>query len=356
MFKRLLLPLARLIENGLARQVEYLLAENRILRSKLPARVPLDDSERRSIAVAAAGLGVQLLSRLARIAKPDTILRWHRRLVEGKARPPANPGRRIGRPRTPQDQCDLVARLARENRAWGYRRLSHALKNLGIELSHATIARILAERGLLPAPDRGRPTQWREFLKAHWEVLAATDFFSVKVWTLRGLVTFHVLFVVRLATRKVHVAGISANPDGRWMGQIARNLTMDGWGFLEGARVLVHDRDPLFCASFREVLRGAGVDSLRLPRRSPNLNAHCERWVRTVREECLSRLVLAGEGSLRRALALYETHYNHERTHRGLGGRIPEPRAEDRPGAADGRVRRRARLGGMLNFYWREAG
>jgi len=187
-------------------------------------------------------------------------------------------------------------------------------------------------------------------------VLAAADFFSVKVWTMRGLVTFHVLFVVRLATRKVHVAGIAARPDGRWMAQVARNLTMAGWGFIEGARVLVHDRDPLFCAPFREALRGAGVESRRIPPRSPNLNAHSERWVRTVREECLSKLVLVGEGSLRRALAQFETHFNHERTHRGLGGRIPEPRAEDRPGAVDGRVRRRARLGGLLNFYWREAG
>jgi len=164
----------------------------------------------------------------------------------------------------------------------------------------------------------------------------------VKVWTLRGRVTFHVLFVVRLATRKVHVAGISANPDGRWMGQAARNLTMAGWGFLEGARVLVHDREPLFCAPFREALRGAGVESRRLPPRSPNLNAHSERWVRTVREECISKLVLVGEGSLPRAPAQYETHFNHDRTHRGLGGSSPSRArrtAPARPTGACGGVR-----------------
>ena len=183
----------------------------------------------------------------------------------------------------------------------------------------------------------------------HWEVLGATDFFTVEVWTLRGLVRYHVLFVIRLSTRKVHVAGIVPEPDGEWMKQIARNLTDCSDGFLRGCRYLIHDRSTLFTKAFLSILESAGVKSVRLPPRSPNLNAFAERFVRTIKEECLDRMILVGEGSLRRATAQFCEHYHEERNHQGLGNKIIDP---DFGSGDEGEVKCRQRLGGLLRYYY----
>jgi putative transposase len=180
------------------------------------------------------------------------------------------------------------------------------------------------------------------------------DFFTTEVLTLKGLTTYYVLFFIHLETRRVQLAGFTPYPDQEWMEQQARNMTMEEWGCLRGCRYLLHDRDAKFCQSFRELIKRGSVNPLRLPARSPNLNAYAERWVRSVKEECLSRLILFGESSLRRALQQYIVHYHEERNHQGKNNRIlfplwPEARRNI------GAVRCRERLGGLLKYYEREA-
>ena len=204
-----------------------------------------------------------------------------------------------------------------------------------------------------PAPKRVNGMTWKAFLKMHWEVLAATDFFGVEVWTGRGLVSYHVLFVIQLATRAVEIAGVVPEPTESWRLQIARNL-VDPWtGFLTSIRLLIHDRATVFSQRFNRVLRSGRVEALRLPTRSPNLNAYAERFVRTIREECLGRMVFFGESSLRHAVAEFVTHYNQERNHQGLANQLIRPNATLFP--SERVLCRRIRLGGPLNYYYREA-
>jgi transposase InsO family protein len=244
-------------------------------------------------------------------------------------------------------------RLAAENPARGHDRLQGALANLGHVLSDRSVANILRRHGLEPVPRRkGRSTR-ATFLKAHWEVLAAADFTTVEVWTRRGLATFYLLFVMELATRRVCCAGLTTNPDEPWMKQVARNLTAADDGFLGGKRYLLLDRDGKFSAAFRQVLADAGTAPVRLPPRSPNLNAHRERFWRSLREECTDRMVYFGEGMLRRALRAFVAHYHRERNHQGLGNHLLEPGAE--VGGATATVACRERLGGLLRYYYRAA-
>ena len=181
--------------------------------------------------------------------------------------------RKPGRPRTADDLQDLILRMARENRSWGYTRIQGALRNLGHEVGRGTIAESLRTAGLDPALERMHRTSWKEFLRTHWEVLAATDFFTVQIWTAVGLVRYHVWFVIRLASRMVTMAGIVPEPTGPWMTQTARHLTDSLNGFLNGCRYLIHDRSPLFTKQFEAILQSAGIQAVRLPPRSPNLNA-----------------------------------------------------------------------------------
>jgi len=217
--------------------------------------------------------------------------------------------------------------MAKENRDWGYRRIQGALSNLGHELARSTIAKILERHGIEPAPERSRKTTWKEFLSRHWELIVAADFFTVEVWTRRGLQRFMVLFLIELSTRKVEIAGIATIANGLWMSQIGRNLSGAGEGILQGKRYLIHDRDPLFTTEFLEMLADLGVKSVKLPPRSPNLNAHAERFVRTIKEACLERMILFGEESLRTAIHNFVAHYHTERNHQGLGNRLIIPQA-----------------------------
>jgi transposase InsO family protein len=186
-------------------------------------------------------------------------------------------------------------------------------------------------------------------------VLAGTDFFSVEVLTLRGLVTYYVLFFIRLESRRVEVAGITRHPNEAWMKQIARNVTMDEWGFLEGCRYLIHDRDTKFTDSFRAIVKSSDVEPLKLPARSPNLNAYAERWVKSVKEEALSKLILFGEASLRRVLSEYLVHFHAERNHQGKDNVLLFPTATKAMKRTDGSVGCKERLGGLLKYYHREA-
>jgi len=187
----------------------------------------------------------------------------------------------------------------------------------------------------------------------HWGTMAATDFFTVEVWTSFGLVRYHVLFVIRLMTREVPIAGIVPEPEENWMQQMARNLAGASEGFLRGAKFLSHDRSPVFTQKFRAILISAGVEPLRLPARSPNLNPFAERFVRSIKESCLDRLILIGESSLHRAVSEFVLHYHKERNHQGLDNKIIIPDVSEFP--ATGTVRSRSRLGGMLRYYHREA-
>jgi len=199
---------------------------------------------------------------------------------------------------------------------------------------------------------------WREVSSAsvrfrtHWDVIAATDFFTVEVWTPAGLVRYHVLFVIRLATREIKIAGIVPEPEGHWMNQMARNLTDAAYGFLQGCRFLIQDRSSLFTEQFRETLRSAGVESLKLPARSPNLNAYAERFVRTIKESCLDNMILFGEASLREAVSQFVEHYHRERNHQGLENKIIRPEFPEFP--QTGTIRSRQRLGGLLRYYYRD--
>jgi len=244
----------------------------------------------------------------------------------------------------------LVVRFARENSGWGYSRIQGALKNLGHQVCDSTIANIMKEHGLKPAPDR--PTSWRTFLKSHMGEVAATDFFTTEVWTPRGLTTYYTLFVIDLKTRRVCIGGTTPNPDDAFMAQVARNLTDIVDGFLLSKRFLICDRDTKFSGRFRRLLSGAGVEVIRTPFRAPNANAYAERFVRSIKEECLNKLILFGEGRLRDAIQEFVDHYHSERNHQGLGNELIEPVADQ--AGTPGQVSCRERLGGLLKFYYRE--
>jgi transposase InsO family protein len=248
---------------------------------------------------------------------------------------------------------ELVVRMAKENVSWGYGRLQGALQNLGRTVSRSTIARILKEHGIEPAPRRHKGMSWATFLKSHWEVLAATDFFTIEVMTLRGLVRYHVLFVIEQCTRCVEIARIVPEPDGRWMAQVARNLTDAVDGFLRSKRYLIHDRSPLFTSVFAEILKAAGVKVVKLPPRSPDLNPHAERFVRSIKSECLAKMIFFGERQLQRAVEQFVAHYHGERNHQGLGNQLIQP--EESVGKAEGEIRCSERLGGLLRYYYRAA-
>jgi transposase InsO family protein len=244
--------------------------------------------------------------------------------------------------------------MARENRSWGYDRIVGALANLGYTISDQTVGNILKRHGLPPAPERKTTTTWKEFIRTHLDVLVATDFFTAEVWTLGGLVTYYVLFFLHLGSQQVHVAGVTPHPNEAWMVQVARNVTMEEWGFLALGQYLIHDRDTKFCAAFQQLIDDAGVERVVLPPRSPNLNAYAERWIRSVKDEALARLILFGESSLRHVLNEYVDHYHQERNHQGKGNilLIPPPSIE---GEADGPMQCRERLGGLLKYYERKA-
>jgi putative transposase len=342
---RLLAYVTGSVNQELLLQNEYLAAENRILRSKLPSRLGLSDPERATLAEIGKRLGRKALRAVARVAKPDTILAWYRRLVAEKF--DGSQHRQYpGRPKVPPEVEALVVRIYR---------IVGALANLGHRLSDQTVGNILRRHGIAPAPKRSQTTSWKDFIAAHMDVLAGADFFTVEVLTWRGLVTYYVLFFLHLESRRVSVAGITRHPDQEWMEQIARSATQESWGYLNRCRYVLHDRDTKFCASFRSVLAAGGVRTIPLPARSPNLNAFAERWVRSVKQECLSKLILFGERPLSRTLAEFSAHYHNERNHQGKGNKLLFPRSALPESPRRRKVRCHERLGGLLKYYHREA-
>jgi len=332
---------------------EYLITENRMLRHQITGRVRLRDGERTTLAEIGQKLGKQALKDVATIVKPDTILGWHRKLVAQKF-DGSQQRKAPGRPTIDPELEALIMRIAQENRSWGYDRIVGALANLGLTVSDQTVGNVLKRHGIPPAPERKTTTTWKEFIRTHMEVLVATDFFTAEVWTLGGLVTYYVLFFIHLGSRQIHVAGVTPHPNAAWMMQVARNVTMETWGFLAPGQYLIHDRDGKYCPAFQHLIDAAGVKRMPLPPRSPNLNAYAERWVRSVKEECLSRLILCGEASLRHALTQYVAHFHHERNHQGKGNALLFPTVSPDAERA-GPIQCHERLGGLLKYYTCEA-
>src|SRR5205809_1718885 len=326
--------------------IDYLLEENRVLRELIGSRrIRFSDDQRCRLAAKAKKLGRKLLAEIAKIVTPETLMAWHRKLIAKKYDGSAH--RMTGRPRIATGIEALVIRMAEESRDWCYRRIQGALANLGHVLAHGTIANILKHHGIEPAPERSRKTTWQEFLSRHWEQIVASDFFTVEVWTRAGLQRFVVLFFIELSTRRVEVGGIARVANGLWMAQIARNLTDAVDGLFTGKRYLIHDRDPLYTREFLITLGAVGIESETA--RSPNLNAYAERFVRTIKESCLEQMIFFGEDALRNAIREFVRH--QERNHQGLDNRLIIPTKTT--AAMKGTVRRRQRLGGMLNYYYR---
>jgi len=281
------------------------------------------------------------------LVTPETILRWHRTLVR---RQWTYPHRRPGRPALPQETVELIVRLARENPRWGYLRIVGELKKLGIAVSKTSVAAVLRRHRLPPAPRRSGPT-WNEFLRAQAKGILATDFFNVDTVTMRR---FYSLFVIEIDRRRVHLLGVTANPNGPWVAQVGRNFASD----LENAgrhfRFLVRDRDTKFTASFDTVLASIGIETIRTPVATARANAFGERFVRTVRQDCLDHLLVVSQRHLEALLAEYVCHYNEARPHRSLDLDQPLPRPATST-TGNGKVIRRDLLGGIVHEYERAA-
>jgi putative transposase len=260
----------------------------------------------------------------------------------------AQPGRTPGRPPVERRVRELVLRLARENPRWGYSRIAGELLKLGMRVSPSTVRRLLLAAGLRPAPRRAGPS-WREFLRQQATSMLACDFFTVETISLRR---FYVLFFIELGSRRVYLAGCTTNPTGAWVAQQARNLSFTG--LFERMRLLIHDRDSKFSAAFDEIFRSEGIKVIKAPIRAPQANAYAERFVRTVRAECLDWLLIVGRRHLEHVLHSYTAHYNRERPHRGLALLTPEPSDAIDPPSVE-TIERRDRLGGLIHEYYRAA-
>jgi transposase InsO family protein len=335
--------LVRVIAGGSA--AAALEVENAVLRHELGVlrrSVKRPELRRRDRVVLAAASGLLPRGRWAVfVVSPQTLLRWQRELVRRKWTYRRRPA---GRPRLDPELRELALRLARENPRWGCVRIQGELRKLGIKVGATTIRTLLRQHGLGPAPRRTGPS-WAEFLRAQAQGVLACDFFTVETVWLRPL---YVLFWIEHGSRRVHLAGVTANPDCAWVTQQARNLAIDGR--LGNVRFLIHDRDAKFCGPFDAIVRSEGVRVIETPFRAPKANAVAERWVRTVRNECLDHVLIVGRRHLERVLLIYVTHYNAARPHRSLSLATPAgqpPAARGSPGV----VLRRDLLGGLIHEY-----
>ena len=354
----LIAMIAHAMNERMGRRVEYLHEEVRVLRETLVAltgksRIPFTADQRRRLAIAGKALTPAERSACCQLVRPATLLAWFRQLSARKY--DSSRSRNRGGPNKPIDIVKLVIRLANENAGWGYTKIRDALRALKVEVGRTTVAEILKEAGIEPAPERRKKRTWRHFIKSHWDTLYACDFFSVEVLGVTGTIRHMVFFVIELKSRSVEIAGIRITPDGGWLKQVARNLTDPLTGFLRNARYLIHDRDPVYTDEWSSILRTAGVECIRIPAQSPNCNPFAERFVRTIRNECLDHFVIFGERHLRHLVMEFVAHHQTERFHQGLQGRVATSPARAVDDNSDGAVRRRTRLGGLLSHYHRRA-
>ncbi len=351
LFRRLLDVLAGSTQADLRRQIQYLKAENEVLRSKIEGPVRVTPEERARLVRLAKPLGAAIKA-LVSIVSPRTILRWIH--ASDKRRPKKQKGRKPGRPRTPEQIRRLVLKLAKET-GWGYTRILGELTKLGVKVSRSTVVNILKDAGLPTSPERGEAT-WDEFIKSHAKTLWACDFVQHRILTVRGFRDAYMLVFVNVATRRAFATASTEHPDAAWVAaQVPLLKTAAGDGATE-CRVLTRDSDTKFGRPFDEALRAHDITPVRLPHRAPNLNAHVERFIQTVQDECLNRFIVLGTRHLDYLIAEFLEHYNRERPHSSIRfrtpvGRPPPLRLADHPGT----VRCRTRLGGVLKHYYRVA-
>ena len=350
----LLAMLAGWINRQQQEVIEYLKAENHILRDELlkatgKKRIILNDSQRRRLAILGKKLGRKLLGEICCAFSPDTLMRWHRRLIACKYDGSKNRGKG-GRPRISDYLRQLIIDMAKDNKHLGGKTLHGYLKYMGLKVSPSTINRILREHGIEPCPNRPEKTSWNEFIRAEWESLAAIDFFTTEIYTIKGLVRYMVLVVIDYKTRKVEIAGVIPQAHGSWMKQIARNLTDPIDGFLKNKKFLVHDWDTLFTEDFKSILRAGGVKCVKTTVASPNMTPYVERFIRSIKHECLNKMLILGERHLRYVVNEYMEHYHTERPHQGIGNNIITPLPQ-----GDGKIVCQERLGGLLKSYRRAA-
>jgi putative transposase len=343
--RRLLQAVARSARGDFEREVELLVLRHQLkVLSRGVRRPPFRGRDRMLLAAAS-----RILPRhrwKAFIVAPRTLLRWHQELVRRKW---TYRRRGPGRPGLDPEAVELIVRMARENPRWGYIRIRGELLKLGIRVSATAIRSVLRRNGLGPAPRRSGPS-WSEFLRAQAHGILAVDFFTVETAWLR---TLYVLFAIELGPRRVHVLGVTRNPDSAWVTQQARNLAVGKR--LRDLRFVIRDRDAKFSGPFDEVFRTEDARVIKTPIRAPKANAFAERWVRTARRECLDHTLILGRRHLERTLREFEGHYNEARPHRGLQLSSPSTPTPWVSPPAVGAVRRRDRLSGLIHEYYREA-
>jgi putative transposase len=342
LFCQVLRWLALLARSSAAKDAELLVLRHEVavLRRQV-ARPRVDWADRAVL----AGLVRLLPPRAWRgmLVRPATLLRWHQDLIRRRWTYP----HRRGRPAVAAELRALVLRLASENPTWGYRRIHGELCRLGCKIGASTVWTILHRAGVDPAPKRSALT-WRQFLRTQATSVLAVDFFTVDTVLLQRL---HVLFVIEVATRRVHVLGVTPQPVGEWVAQQARNLLMNLEEGIGRFRFVLRDRDTKFTAAFDMVFAAEGIQVLRTPVRAPQANAYAERWVGTVRREVLDRMLIVGGRHLQSVLAEYADHYNVHRPHRALEQAPPLGSSEAAVVVPVGRVVRRDRLGGLIHEY-----
>jgi len=338
--------------------IDYLKEENKVLKAHLDKeldgrRLLLHLDEKRRLAILGKIIGRKKLQEIFTIFTSDTILTWYRKLAAQKY-DSSKIRRKPGRPRKSQEIVDTVVRIALDVPGFGYKRIAGALENLGYSIDKITVRNILLRNGIDPSPKRKEgPTSWKHFIETHMDVIVATDFFTVPVATWRGIVEYYVLFFIELESRKIHIAGMTPNPNETFMAQIARQIIDDFDGCMQGKRYLIHDRDTKYCAKFTGIIKNANIESIKLPPRSPDLNAFAERFVLTAKTECFNNMIVFGENGLRYIMKNFVEHYHKERNHQGIGNKIIDP--DKSIGAIDGKIIRKKRLGGLLNYYARAA-
>jgi transposase InsO family protein len=348
-----LVSIARLSEQEKDLEILLLRRQLAILERKLDKPGRPNRAEKLTLAVLTARLKqvtqkpASELRDVIRIVQPETVLKWHRELVRRKWLQRQTP--KGGRPRISQEIEDLIVQMAKENRRWGYGKIEGELLKLGFTVSESAVRDVLKRHRIVPAPERGS-SSWRHLISHYKNQLIACDFFTVETLTLK---TLYVLFFIELGSRKVHLAGVTAHPNGMWVTQQARQLIWELGERNPPCRFLIRDRDKKFVEAFDTVFRAEGLKVIRTPVRAPNANAYAERWVRTVREECLDHLLILSQAHLRRVLKRYVEYYNEARPHQGIAQRIPVA-PEQSPGS--GAVAHRKVLGGIINDYYRASG
>jgi putative transposase len=346
--------LAYCIDKELYKAIDYLREQVRVLvehQEKQNKRILLTNRQRMRVAAKAKQLSRKMLEQCTELFTPDTIMRWYQKLIAEKYDGSQN---RIyaGRPAIPQEVVDLIIRFKQENPRWGYKKIRDQVVYLGYNICKSSVKNILIENGYDPEPDLTVRSTWHEFIRSHWDVLTACDFFTVELLAGRRLVRCTLFFVMELATRKVFFAPIKPQPDGKYMRQVVRILTDSEDGFLYGKRYLIHDRDPLYrTKGFHATLRSSGIEPVKLPARSPDLNCYAERFVKSIKSECLDHLILSSVKQLEYVIEQYCAYYHHERIHQSLN-RIIEPKHAIDDTADIVCVER---LGGLLKSYHRLA-